>query len=149
MRALARMPTEDWEIMIHQIKAPRKELPPIKLRQQDSDRLGQLAEAAAETSPVAEFLAREIDRATVVPDSELAGIVCMESEVVFRDDATGQQKRVTLVYPNAADIDAGRISVLTPIGAALIGLAAGQTIEFGTPTGGVKSLTVLEVSGPA
>jgi regulator of nucleoside diphosphate kinase len=136
--------------MIHQIKAPRKALPPIKLRQQDSDRLGQLAEAAAQTSPVAEFLAREIDRATIVPDAEpLTGIVRMESEVVFRDDATGQQKRVTLVYPNAADIDAGRISVLTPIGAALIGLAAGQTIEFATPTGGVKSLTVVEVSGPA
>lgn len=136
--------------MIDQIRAPRRELPPIKLRQQDSERLGQLAEAAAHSSPVAEFLAREIDRATVVPDTEpLTGIVGMDSEVVFRDDATGQQKRVTLVYPNAADIAAGRISVLTPIGAALIGLAAGQTIEFETPTGGVKSLTVVEVNAPA
>ena len=54
----------------------------------------------------------------------------MESEVTFRDDATGSQKQVTLVYPKAADIDAGRISVLTPIGAALIGLSAGQAISF-------------------
>jgi len=40
------------------------------------------------------------------------------------------------VFPEAADVDAGRISILTPIGAALIGLSAGQTIEFQTPAGG-------------
>lgn len=72
----------------------------------------------------------------------------MESEVTFRDDATGLQKQVTLVYPNAADIDAGRVSVLTPIGAALIGLSAGQAISFETPSGEQRSLTVLDVRGP-
>jgi len=132
------------------INLSRKQLPPIKIRQADSERLAQLAEAAAETAPAtAEFLAEEIERATVVPDTApLAGVVGMESEVIFRDDATGVQKQVTLVYRKSADIEAGRISVLTPIGAALIGLSAGQAISFATPSGELKSLTVLEVHQP-
>lgn len=131
------------------INVPRTQLPPIKIRKTDSERLAQLAEAAAETSPAtAEFLAGEIERATVVPDTEpLAGIVGMESEVIFRDDATGLPKHVTLVYPKSADIGAGRVSVLTPIGAALIGLSAGQAISFVTPAGETRSLTVVEVRG--
>jgi len=131
------------------INTSQTQRPPIKIRQADLERLAQLAEAAAATSPAtAEFLAGEIERATVVPDTvPLTGIVTMESEVVFRDDATGVQKQVTLVYPKAADIEAGRVSVLTPIGAALIGLSAGQAISFATPSGERRSLTVLEVRG--
>jgi regulator of nucleoside diphosphate kinase len=129
---------------------PRTQLPPIKIRQAEYKRLGHLADASAETFPAtADYLAREIERATVVSDTApLVGIVGMESEVTFRDDATGSQKRVKLVYPDAADIDAGRVSVLTPIGAALIGLSAGQAISFMTPSGEQKSLTVLDVRGP-
>lgn len=132
------------------INVPRTQLPPIKIRQADSQRLARLAESAAETFPAtAEFLAGEIERATIVPDAaSLAGIVGMESEVTFKDDTTGLQKQVTLVYPKSADIEAGRISVLTPIGAALIGLAAGQAISFVTPSGELRSLTVIEVRGP-
>lgn len=131
------------------INASQPQLPPIKIRQADIERLAQLAEAAAETSPAtAEFLAGEVERATVIPDTApLAGVVAMESEVIFRDDATGVQKQVILVYPKAADIEAGRISVLTPIGAALIGLSAGQAISFATPSGERRSLTVMEVRG--
>jgi regulator of nucleoside diphosphate kinase len=126
---------------------PRNQLPPIKIRQSDSERLGLLAQAIAGQSPLtAEFLATEIERATVVPDTdELPGIVGMESGVSFRDDATGQTKEVVLVYPKDADIASGRISVTTPIGAALIGLSAGQAISFETPSGDSRSLTVLEV----
>ena len=132
------------------INLPRTSLPPIKIRRADSQRLALLAEAAAETVPAtADFLAGEIERATVVPDTApLAGIVGMESEVIFRDDATGVQKQVKLVYPKSADIGVGRISILTPIGAALIGLSAGQAISFETPSGELKSLTVMEVREP-
>lgn len=132
------------------INIPRTQLPPIKIRQSDSQRLAQLAEAAAETAPdTADFLAGEIERATVIPDTmSLGGVVGMESQVTFRDDATGLQKQVKLVYPNSADIEEGRISVLTPIGAALIGLSAGQAISFETPSGELRSLTVIEVREP-
>ncbi|HBR45490.1 MAG TPA: nucleoside diphosphate kinase regulator, partial [Afipia sp.] len=58
------------------------------------------------------------------------------------------ERAMPLVYPEAADVDAGRISILTPIGAALIGLSVGQTIEFQTPGGRWRSLTVLRVQQP-
>lgn len=124
--------------------------PPITLRNRDVERLGQLAEAAAQRHPTtAEFLAGEVARAKVAPDSApLPGVVCMESELTFRDDTTGKEKHVTLVYPPEADVEAGRISVLTPIGAALIGLSVGQSISFETPSGERRSLTVLSVSEP-
>ncbi len=126
-------------------------LPPITLSADDFERLNRLANAALDTLPrTAEFLAREVERANVVDSSAmLQGVVRMGSQVEFRDDTTGQARRVTLVYPDEADMDAGRISVLTPIGAALVGLSAGQSIEWQTPSGGWRSLTVLGVSGPA
>jgi regulator of nucleoside diphosphate kinase len=123
------------------------ELPPLAMRSSDTERLSKLADAAANTFPAtADFLAREIDRAEIVPDERLSRhVVRMGSRVKFRDGVTGQEREVTLVYPETADVAAGKISVLTPIGAALIGLSVSQTIEFRTPAGGRRSLTVLEV----
>jgi regulator of nucleoside diphosphate kinase len=69
----------------------------------------------------------------------------MGSQVDFRDDGTAQVHRVTLVYPDQADITVGKISVLTPIGAALIGLYQGQTINWQSPAGDWRSLTVMAV----
>ena len=123
-------------------------LPPISLRICDANRLRNIAEAASEKYPqTCDFLAREIERAEILPDARLLpGLVAMESEVTFRDDISGQERSVTLVYPETANVDAGRISILTPIGAALIGLSVGQTIEFQTPGGRWRSLTVLKVT---
>lgn len=125
----------------------RKELPPITLSGIDSERLDRLAAAAAETFPrTADFLAREVARATVVPSGFiLPGLVTMGAQVEFRDDVTGQVRTVTLVYPENADLAAGKLSVLSPVGAALIGLSVGQSIEWQTPLGGWRSLTVLRV----
>lgn len=126
------------------------ELPPISIRMCDADRLRNIAEAASDKYPqTTEFLAREIDRAEILTDAHsLPGLVTMESDVTFRDDISLQERSVTLVYPEAADVDAGKISILTPIGAALIGLSVGQTIEFQTPGGRWRSLTVLKVDQP-
>jgi regulator of nucleoside diphosphate kinase len=77
----------------------------------------------------------------------LPGLVTMGSKVSFRDDTTGQERTVLLVYPDEADVSEGKISVLTPIGAALIGLSIGQSIEWQTPAGGWRSLTVLRAGG--
>ena len=124
--------------------------PPISLRTCDADRLRNIAEAASDKYPqTTDFLAREIDRAEILPDTRLLpDLVIMDSEVTFRDDISSQERTVTLVYPEAADVDAGKISILTPIGAALIGLSIGQTIEFQTPGGRWRSLTVLKVHQP-
>jgi regulator of nucleoside diphosphate kinase len=122
-------------------------LPAISISARDIDRLRHLAEAAMEKYPAtAEFLAREIDRAEIIPaDRSVRNIVTMQSEVTFIDDISGQKRTVILVYPEDADVDANKISILTPIGAALIGLSAGQSIEFQTPSGGWRSLTAIAV----
>lgn len=124
--------------------------PPITITRPDYLRLLDLAWAARARSPeVGEFLLEEIDRAHIVePQAIPRSVVIMGATVDFRDDRTGQERRVTLVYPGEQDIALGRISVLTPIGAALIGLAEGQSITFRTPMGEEKSLTVLRVTQP-
>ena len=120
-------------------------LPSIMISADDERRLSLLAKASMTQFPrVAHFLAQEVDRATIVPEQP-KGIVRMGSQVVYRDEGTGRIRDVTLVFPHEADINLNRISVLTPVGAALIGLAEGQSIEFQTPTREKRSLTVLVV----
>jgi regulator of nucleoside diphosphate kinase len=125
----------------------RKELPPITLSGIDFERLERLVAAAADKFPqTAEFLEREMARAHVVPsDAAPSGVVAMDRRVEFRDNGTGQTRTVTLVYPDQADFAAGRISVLSPVGAALLGLSAGQSIDWQPPSGDGRSLTVLRV----
>src|SRR5581483_1261044 len=122
--------------------------PKITLHPEDRERLEALAQASLARAPqTASYLAREVERART-PRAGERGFVRMGSIVRFRDDTTGQTREVTLVYPDRADIAAGRVSVLTPIGAALIGLSEGQTIHWQTPGGEWRPLTVLAVSAP-
>jgi len=124
------------------------ELPAIALIRGDVEKLTRLADAASgRFASTGEFLAREIDRAQVIEDFERRpGLVAMGSQVTFRDDVTGQERTVTLVFPDEADLSQNKISVLTPIGAALIGLSVSQSIEWQTQDGGWRSLTVLSAS---
>jgi regulator of nucleoside diphosphate kinase len=126
----------------------QSQLPSIIISTDDMRRLSLLANSSMTRFPrEAHFLAREIERANVVPGQvDLPNVVRMGSRVTYRDEKTGRIREVTLVYPHEADIDLNRISILTPVGAALIGLSVGQTIEFQTPTRDKRSLTVLTVS---
>lgn len=131
-----------------------KQLPPITLIAADRERLEALAQASLDRHPqTAGYLAREIERARVLDETKggatAADFVRMGSTVSFRDDGTGQIREVTLTYPDRADIAANRVSVLTPIGAALIGLSKGQTIDWQNPAGEWRALTVIEVKEPA
>jgi regulator of nucleoside diphosphate kinase len=125
--------------------------PRITLTATDHEKLSTLAAAALHTMPdVARELAEELDRAHILPEGKRrADIVYMGCEVDFRDDTAGRVQTVTLVYPHEADISKGKISVLTPIGTALIGLPLGQSIGWTTRTGESKRLTVLQVSNAA
>jgi regulator of nucleoside diphosphate kinase len=94
-----------------------------------------------------EFLREELDRARVLPAEKLRpDIVSLGSQVEFRDEQTGKRQEIILVYPFDADITRRRVSVLTPVGAALLGLSVNQTISFHTRTGERRELTVLMVS---
>jgi regulator of nucleoside diphosphate kinase len=127
---------------------PEIALPPITVMENEARRLSALASSGAVLFPrVAHFLAREMERATVAADhSNMRNVVRMGSQVRYCDDKTGVVRDVVLVYPHEADITLRRVSVLTPVGAALIGLSVGQAIEFQTPGHNKRSLTVLGVS---
>ena len=121
--------------------------PRIALSADDYGRLSALAHAARNRMPdLAAELAEEIGRAQVVAKGRrLKNVVRMGTEVEFRDDTTGKVRKVMLVYPEDADISQGKVSVLTPVGTALIGLQTGQSIRWETPSGEVRQLTLLAV----
>ncbi len=130
--------------------APRKAetRPPIRIRESDADRISNLAIDVEERLPqVAELLQTEINRAKVVQDSRLpADVVAMGSTVRFVDDATGVERTLQLVYPQDADIEAGRISILSLVGAGLIGLRPEQSISWPDRSGQRRTLRIIEVS---
>lgn len=88
-------------------------------------------------------LADELDRAIVVSEDRIPkNVVTMHSRLVYSDESTGARREVELVYPDEADPQAGRISVLAPVGCALLGLTAGQTIDWAFPGGKIHRLRV-------
>ena len=92
-----------------------------------------------------ELLDWELHRATIVEQRRVApDVVTMNSEVVYEDSATGARRTVRLVYPKDADPSRGWISVLAPIGSALLGLRVGQAIEWQLPIGR-RSVVVVEI----
>ena len=97
----------------------------------------------------AERLAGELDRAVVVGREELPpDVVTMHSCVTFEDLRNGTMREVVLVYPSAADATAGKLSVLAPIGAALLGLRVGDTIEWPLPDHRTAKIKILSVAQP-
>ena len=123
-------------------------LPEIVVGGTDHARLTSLANAAFDTVPdTAEELLSELERARVVADEAVPrDVVRMGSLVEF--ESAGDRKRVTLVFPPEADIAAGKVSVLTPVGAALIGLAKGQSIAWTARDGTSHALTIRSVEQP-
>lgn len=87
-------------------------------------------------TPESELLDWELHRAEIVEQGRVPpDVVTMNSEVVYEDFATGARRTVRVVYPADADPSRGWISVLAPIGSALLGLRVGQQIEWQLPTG--------------
>jgi regulator of nucleoside diphosphate kinase len=119
-------------------------LPQIWLTQDDADRLLKLVEA--QPGKQSEMLESELVRANVVPRGEIPeDVVTMNSRVIFEDETTRERREVTLVYPGSADIDTGRISVLVPIGTALLGLRVGQAIDWELPGGEKHRYRIVDV----
>ena len=123
-------------------------LPQIVVGGTDHARLTNLANAAFDTVPeTAEELLSELERARVVADEKVPrDVVRMGSMVEFESE--GDRKRVTLVFPLEADIATGKVSALTPVGAALIGLAKGQSIAWTARDGTSHALTIRSVEQP-
>ena len=124
--------------------------PAIILIDTEAESLFQLADAALGKSQLAaDLLLQELDRAETVDRSAIpADVVTMHSRVEFVDERSGEKHEVELVYPGEADSGLKRISVLTPIGAGLIGMRTGATIEWPDRAGTVRRLRVEQVRQP-
>src|SRR3546814_17657835 len=106
--------------------APKR--PPIHMIDTEADTLADLAIGVRDRLPqVSELLLEEISRATIHHAGKIPhNVITMNAEVEFVDEASEATRIVQLVYPRQADIAANRISILTPVGAGLIGLREGQ-----------------------
>jgi regulator of nucleoside diphosphate kinase len=124
----------------------------IYIAETELERLRALVEQHSEgrDGAAAERLAAELDRAMVVPPDALpADVVTLDARVRFEDGRSGAVREVVVVYPSAADASSGRVSVLAPVGAALIGLRKGDEIEWPLPDGRTAQLRILEVWQPS
>jgi regulator of nucleoside diphosphate kinase len=129
----------------------RARAPRIVISSADLDRIEALADGAMKRYPaLADRLLDEIGRARVVAPAKMPEtVVSIGSTVTYRDETTGQEKSVTLVFPENADIAHQRVSVITPIGVALLGLAEGAVFFWDTNDGQRRTLTVIRVEQPA
>ncbi|MBP6754351.1 MAG: nucleoside diphosphate kinase regulator, partial [Alicycliphilus sp.] len=119
--------------------------PPIIITRVDLQRLERLLDSLEEYGPGAEALEQELARAQVVGHDEVpAGVVTMNSRVHCREEASGKDYHLTLVYPQDAGGE-GRVSILAPVGSALLGLSVGQHIDWPAPGGKQLKLTLLAV----
>ena len=121
--------------------------PAITLTRLDVQRLEQLIDKLDDTLPGVVALQAELDRAeTLVGHDEVpADVVTMNSRVHCREQGSGKDYHLTLVYPKDANADEGKISILAPVGSALLGLAVGQRIDWTTPEGRGLRLRVTAV----
>ena len=128
-----------------------QERPPIHVLAQESDLVAGLALKVEHRQPVvAAMLLEEIERAELHdPDTMPADAVRLGSAISFMDERAGTVRNVQLVLPVDADITEGRISILTPVGAALYGLRAGDAIVWPDLDGKERRITILEVTQPA
>ena len=123
-------------------------LPPsIIVSSHDMDRLDAMLESpAVSQTPAAVALAKELNRATVVaPDQIPDGTVMMHSRVECEDELQNEKHVLTLVYPREADVEQGKVSILAPVGTALLGLSIGQTMDWVAPGGRKLRLRVPSV----
>jgi regulator of nucleoside diphosphate kinase len=130
-----------------QKRAGSKRPPPIHISEADYDRIADLAIRIEARSPdLSRLIFDEIDRASLHPAQSLPrNVVALGSEVEFMDVMTGAKRRVRLVLPADADIAEDRISILTPVGAGLIGMSVGREIDWPCPNGRPRVLRILDV----
>ncbi len=120
--------------------------PAITVSSRDADRLSSLLdELSDEQFPGKDELLAELDRATIVdPEKVPSNVVTMNSTVRFQVEGSDREFSMTLVYPR--DQGDSKISILAPVGSALLGMTEGESIAWPKPGGGVLSLKIIEVT---
>jgi regulator of nucleoside diphosphate kinase len=121
--------------------------PAIKISSLDFERIEALLDSLPPNSfPEADLLAAELDRAQKLDPKEMpADVVTMNSRVRFTVEPSGKEYELTLVYPKAIDGAPGKISILAPVGSALLGLSIGQEIEWPAPGGNIVRVRIIDI----
>ncbi|HLU06819.1 MAG TPA: nucleoside diphosphate kinase regulator [Woeseiaceae bacterium] len=121
--------------------------PKVVISTRDAERLEALLESMRGKSfPGKAELEAELDRADVVEPQEIPPtVVTMNSTVKFRVQSSQEEFQLTLVYPKDVDQSGGTISVLAPVGSALLGLTQGDEIEWPKPGGGTIQVRIEEI----
>lgn len=127
---------------------PQVRLPKILLDKTVASRLEAMTSTLMRRSPeLAERLTEEIARAKLIaPEKLRENVVTIGSEVTYRDMATDRVRTVTLVFPEDADMEQNRISVLTPAGLALLGFSEGAVIRWHMRAHEPRELEIIKVS---
>ncbi|WP_051206301.1 nucleoside diphosphate kinase regulator [Oceanospirillum maris] len=120
--------------------------PDIVVSEHDAEMLDELlAKVSLKDFPGKANLEKELDRASIVPSAKIpANVVTMNSKVRFKDTTSEKSFIMTLVYPKNAGQE-GTISVLAPVGSALLGLSVGQNISWPKPAGGEVQMMIEEI----
>jgi len=121
----------------------------IHVTDYDMQRLRKLLEGTQRWNPkdraYLDHLEEELDRASTVASEKIpANVVTMNSRIRVKDLDTGKEMSIQLVFPSEADFEQGKFSILAPIGTALIGYRAGDTVEWTVPAG-TRRLRIEEV----
>jgi regulator of nucleoside diphosphate kinase len=118
--------------------------PPLVVSRLDCDRLDALLETPLAAGHDTDGLRRELDRADIVEPAQMPpDVITMNSIIRFVDETSGAEREITLVYPRDADGSGERISILAPVGSALLGLRVGARIAWPLPGGRTTQLRVL------
>lgn len=122
-------------------------MPSIIVSSQDLERLTSLLDTLSDAQrEAAAGLEQELARAEVVPPTKVPqDVVTMNSRLVYEDVESGTRTEAVLVYPHEADPSKGRLSILAPVGSALLGLRVGQEIDWVVPSGRKRRIRVAEL----
>lgn len=123
--------------------------PSLFITQADADKIQSLLWNASATlyrgSSYLRKLKEELDRATIVEPREIPpDVITINSTAVLVDVAAGEEMKYTLVFPENANVDEGKISVLAPIGTAMLGYRVGDTFTWETPDG-IRTIRVEKI----
>lgn len=121
--------------------------PKVRVTEADFDKLAAIGRASRSPMPGASLLAEELERFAIVPDhaDRRLKFVRLGSRVTYRDLGLGRERTVRVGLPGDADVDENRISVLAPVGAALIGLAVGDVFRWEAPGERLREIEVLAI----
>lgn len=124
-----------------------KKSPPITISTLDAVRLEKMLDSLGNNQfPDKESLQDELDRANVVEPQQIPpDVVTMNSTVTFKVESSDREFSLTLVYPNDAGDNTSKISILAPVGSALLGLREGDEMSWPKPGGGLLVVRILKV----